>query len=229
MADSGWRCLGRKAQTGIPFYFSLGLKEATAACTSTPVPVHGMPFLRNLKCLGSNALIPFPRRAVPLPPLEEGVPSSPREDAPGNEECTLHSSPSWDPASGPSLLHTREESLHTRTCTGSGKGEERSRQVRSSRNTAPAESPHRSSRSLGLISPEETHCDINHLMRTGCPRGGGAEGPRSMREAVALWERAEAPAEAQTLNEEGHSEKCSRGPRVLSRNPWVCGEREVLR
>lgn len=51
----------------------------------------------------------------------------------GNER--LHSSLNWDPASGLSLLHKREELLHTQTCTGSGE-ERKARQASSSTDTA---------------------------------------------------------------------------------------------
>lgn len=53
----------------------------------------------------------------------------------GKRNERLHSSLNWDPASGLSLLHKREELLHTQTCTGSGE-ERKARQASSSTNTA---------------------------------------------------------------------------------------------
>ena len=53
----------------------------------------------------------------------------------GKRNERLHSSLNWGPASGLSLLHKREELLHTQTCTGSGE-ETKARQASSSTNTA---------------------------------------------------------------------------------------------
>lgn len=99
-----------------------GLNDATTACVSTQFLCTRFLFHRNLKCLGSTR--PLLSHTVAyrfLLLLPEGRSVLIEDGCPWKEERASHSSLSWDPASGPSLLHEHEEWLRTQTCTGSGK------------------------------------------------------------------------------------------------------------
>ena len=75
-----------------------------------------------------------------FPTACKGLLLLPEELPLGKRNERLHSCPNWDPAFGLGLLHRHEESLHTQTCTGSGKEKKVSKRARSPTNPA---SPHR--------------------------------------------------------------------------------------
>lgn len=110
---------GRNAAVAVPgrrspVAYLCGSKGVIAACIIyiSSSYVQDTLFHRNLKCLGSDKLIPSHSGQHPW----GGVGAGPHGGT--RNERTLHSCPNWDPASGLSPLHTPEESLHTQTCIG---------------------------------------------------------------------------------------------------------------